>query len=321
MSSPQLPSLPILPPSPKEKDPVCGMMVDPHKPASEYEYKGKAYYFCSTRCADRFQKEPERFLVAPGKAGMERAMGAAHVETATPLAAGKNVRYTCPMDPEIVQIGPGICPKCGMALEPIDFIATLPGEDQPDPEYDSMRRRLWVSAALSLPLLVFSMFGEALGLHLEPATKNSIELLLASPVVLWCGWPFFQRFWVSLVNRSPNMFTLIGLGTGAAYLYSVAATLFSQYFPASFRGMHGGVDVYFEAAAVITTLVLLGQVLELRARRRTSDAIRALLHLAPRTAHLVSGGTEQDVPLEQVKHGDSLRVRPGERIPVDGTIR
>jgi len=297
------------------------MMVDPHKPASEYEYKGKAYYFCSTRCADRFQKEPERFLVAPGKAGMERAMGAAHVETATPLAAGKNVRYTCPMDPEIVQIGPGICPKCGMALEPIDFIATLPGEDQPDPEYDSMRRRLWVSAALSLPLLVFSMFGEALGLHLEPATKNSIELLLASPVVLWCGWPFFQRFWVSLVNRSPNMFTLIGLGTGAAYLYSVAATLFSQYFPASFRGMHGGVDVYFEAAAVITTLVLLGQVLELRARRRTSDAIRALLHLAPRTAHLVSGGTEQDVPLEQVKHGDSLRVRPGERIPVDGTIR
>jgi len=321
MSSPQLPGLPILPSSPKEKDPVCGMMVDPQKPASKYAYKGKAYYFCSTRCAERFQKEPERFLVAPGKAGMEHAMGAASVEPSASPAAGKNVRYTCPMDPEIVQLGPGICPKCGMALEPMDFIATLPGEDQPDPEYDSMCMRLWVSAALSLPLLVFSMFGEALGFHLEPATKNSIELLLASPVVLWCGWPFFQRFWVSLVRRSPNMFTLIGLGTGAAYLYSVAATLFPKFFPVSFRGMHGGVDVYFEAAAVITTLVLLGQVLELRARRRTSDAIRALLHLAPRTAHLVSGGTEQDVPLERVKHGDSLRVRPGERIPVDGMIR
>ncbi len=234
MSSPQLPGLPILPSSPKEKDPVCGMMVDPQKPAAKYAYKGKTYYFCSTRCAERFQKEPERFLVAPGKAGMEHAMGAAHVEPAAPPAARKNVRYTCPMDPEIVQIGPGICPKCGMALEPMDFIATLPGEDQPDPEYDSMRRRFWVSAALSLPLLVFSMFGEALGLHLEPATKNSIELLLASPVVLWCGWPFFQRFWVSLVNRSPNMFTLIGLGTGAAYLYSVAATLFSAILPGVF---------------------------------------------------------------------------------------
>src|SRR5208282_553882 len=321
MSSSQLPGLLILPPSPKEKDPVCGMMVDPQKPAGKQEYKGKAYYFCSTRCAERFQKEPERFLVAPGKAGMEHAMGAAHVGPAAPPAAGKNVRYTCPMDPEIVQLGSGICPKCGMALEPMDFIATLPGEEQPDPEYDSMRRRLWVSAALSLPLLVFSMSDEALGLHLDPATKNAIELLLASPVVLWGGWPFFQRFWVSLVKRSPNMFTLIGLGTGAAYLYSVAATLFPQFFPASFRDLHGGVAVYFEAAAVITTLVLLGQVLELRARRRTSDAIRALLHLSPRTAHLVSAGTEQDVPLEQVKHGDSLRVRPGERIPVDGTIR
>jgi len=184
-----------------------------------------------------------------------------------------------------------------------------------------MRRRFWISVTLSLPLLILSMFGEALGLHLDSATKNAVELLLASPVVLWCGWPFFHRFWVSLLNRSPNMFTLIGLGTGAAYLYSFAATLFPQFFPVSFRGMHGGVDVYFEAAAVITTLVLLGQVLELRARRRTSDAIRALLHLAPRTAHLVAGGAEQDVPLEQVKRGDSLRVRPGERIPVDGTIR
>lgn len=321
MSSPHIPSLPILPSSPKEKDPVCGMMVDLQKPAAKHEYNNKTYYFCSLSCAERFQKEPERFPAASGKAGMEHAMGAAHPGPAAPPAAGKNVRYTCPMDPEIVQIGPGFCPKCGMALEPMDFVATPPGEEQPDPEYDSMRRRLWISAALSFPLLLLSMFGEALGLHLDPATKNALELLLASPVVLWCGWPFFQRFRASLRNRSPNMFTLIGLGTGAAYLYSVAATLFPQFFPASFRGMHGGLDVYFEAAAVITALVLLGQVLEVRARRRTSDAIRALLHLAPRTAHLVSGGAEQDVPLEQVKHGDLLRVRPGERIPVDGTIR
>ena len=312
MSTPHIPALPILPPSPREKDPVCGMMVDQQKPAARQEYKGKTYCFCSPRCAERFQKEPERFLAAPGAAGMES-------KPVAPAAAP--LRYTCPMDPEIVQSGPGTCPKCGMALEPMDFVAPGPGEEQRDPEYDSMRKRLWISAALSFPLLVLSMFGEALGLHLVPATKNAVELLLASPVVLWCGWPFFQRFWASLGNRSPNMFTLIGLGTGAAYLYSLAATLFPQFFPVSFRGMHGGVDVYFEAAAVITTLVLLGQVLELRARRRTSEAIRALLHLAPRTAHLVSGGAERDVPLEQVKRGDLLRVKPGERVPVDGTIR
>ena len=311
MSNPQLPGLPILPPGPKEKDPVCGMMVDPRKPAGTFAHKGKTYYFCSTRCAERFQKEPERFLAAAGAAGMES-------RPSSPVVAP--VRYTCPMDPEIVQIGPGTCPKCGMALEPMDFAAAPTGEEQRDPEYDSMRRRLWISATLSLPLLLLSMFGEALGLHLHPATKNAVELLLASPVVLWCGWPFFLRFWASLVNRSPNMFTLIGLGTGAAYLYSLAATLFPQLFPASFRGMRGGVDVYFEAAAVITTLVLLGQVLELRARRSTSDAIRSLLHLAPRIAHVVAGGAEQDVPLEHVMHGDLLRVRPGERIPVDGMI-
>ena len=166
------------------------------------------------------------------------------------------------MHPEIVQIGPGTCPKCGMALEPMDIVA----EEQADPEYESMRKRFWVSVALSLPLLVLSMFGEMLGLQLQAGTKNAIELLLATPVVLWCGWPFFERFWGSLVNRSPNMFTLIGLGTGAAYIYSVVATLFPQFFPASFRDMHGGVAVYFEAAAVIITLVLLGQVLELRAQ-------------------------------------------------------
>jgi Cu+-exporting ATPase len=203
-----------------------------------------------------------------------------------------------------------------MALEPMDVVA----EEQADPEYESMRKRLWMGAALSLPLLVLSMIGETLGLH-SPGVRNGVELLLASPVVLWCGLPFFQRFWASLVNRSPNMFTLIGLGTGAAYVYSVAATLFPQFFPESFRGMHGEVAVYFEAAAVIITLVALGQVLELRARRQTSGAIRELLKLTPQTAHVVSGGADHDVPLQQVKAGDLLRVRPGERVPVDGSVR
>jgi Cu+-exporting ATPase len=217
-----------------------------------------------------------------------------------------------------VQIGPGVCPKCGMALEPMDVLA----EPAADPEYESMRRRFWVSAALSLPVLLLSMVGEALGLHLAPSMRNGIEFLLATPVVLWCGWPFFQRFWASIVNRSPNMFTLIAMGTGAAYLDSVVATLFPQIFPSSFRSMDGSVPVYFEAAAVIITLVLLGQVLELRARQRTSGAIRALLHLAPQQVHLVAAeGAEKDISLDQVKHRDRLRVRPGERVPVDGVLR
>ena len=311
MSTPTVPGLPILLAAPREKDPVCGMMVDPEKAAGKVEHDGKTYYFCSARCVERFRNEPEKFLAAPGTAGMEHKAAPAAVP-----AVAKNVRYTCPMHPEIVQIGPGTCPKCGMALEPMDILA----EEQADPEYESMRKRFWVSVAFSLPLLVLSMFGEMLALRLQPGTKNAIELLLATPVVLWCGWPFFQRFWASLVNRSPNMFTLIGLGTGAAYLYSVAATLLPQFFPASFRDRQGGVTVYFEAAAVIITLVLLGQVLELRARQRTSGAIRELLHLTPPIAHLVSGGTERDVPLEQVKPGDALRVRPGERVPVDGAV-
>jgi P-type Cu+ transporter len=311
MSTPTVPGLPILLAAPREKDPVCGMMVDPEKAAGKVEHDGKTYYFCSARCAERFRNEPENFLAAPGTAGMEHQAAPVAVP-----AVAKNVRYTCPMHPEIVQIGPGTCPKCGMALEPMDIVA----EEQADPEYESMRKRFWVSVAFSLPLLVLSMFGEMLALRLQPGTKNAIELLLATPVVLWCGWPFFQRFWASLVNRSLNMFTLIGLGTGAAYLYSVAATLLPQFFPASFRDRQGGVTVYFEAAAVIITLALLGQVLELRARQRTSGAIRELLHLAPQVAHLVSGGTERDVPLEQVKPGDALRVRPGERVPVDGVV-
>jgi P-type Cu+ transporter len=297
-----------------ERDPVCGMSVDPEKARAKVEHGGKSYYFCSARCGERFALEPGKFLAAPGTAGMEPPP---QKLVAIAAAPAKGIRYTCPMDPEIVQIGPGTCPICGMALEPMDIVA----EEQADPEYDSMRKRLWVGTALSLPLLVLSMFGGALGLHLQPGVKNGVELLLASPVVLWCGWPFFQRFWRSLVNRSPNMFTLIGLGTGAAYLYSVVATLFPQVFPTSFRGMHGEASVYFEAAAVIVTLVALGQVLELRARQRTSGAIRELLHLAPQNAHVVAAGGDRDVPLEHVKRGDLLRVRPGERVPVDGTVR
>ncbi len=307
------PTLGILSGDGKEKDPVCGMTVSPGKATGKFDHLGKTYYFCSTRCTERFASDPEKFLAAPGRADMEL-----DVRTATDKRSPqKGTRYTCPMDPEIVQIGPGTCPKCGMALEPMDIVA----EEQADPEYDSMRKRFWISAALSIPILALSMFGELLGLHLFSTLKNGIELLLATPVVLWCGGPFFQRFWWSLTHGSPNMFTLIGLGTGAAYFYSVAATLFPQYFPASFRDMHGGVAVYFEAAVAIITLVLLGQVLELRARQRTSGAIRELLHLAPQTAHLVEGNVERDVPLSQLKPGDRVRVRPGERVPVDGKIR
>ena len=329
-------SLPILSGPPKVKDPVCGMPVDPAKSAAKIEHKGKAYYFCSKRCAERFSHDPEKFLAAPGVAGMEHehahthapahapAQGpiqhasAAVASTSAPASKAQGVRYTCPMHPEVMQIGPGTCPICGMALEPMDVFA----EVEADPEYHSMRRRFWAGAALSLPVLLLSMFGDALGLGMAHSVRNAIEFVLATPVVLWGGWPFFQRFWASLVNRSPNMFTLIGLGTGAAYVESVVATFFPQVFPTSFRGMEGAAPVYFEAAAVITTLVLLGQVLELRARQRTSGAIRALLNLGPQQAHLLAAdGGDKDVALDQVKRGDRLRVRPGERIPVDGLIR
>jgi Cu+-exporting ATPase len=338
------------------------MNVDPNKAAAKVEHAGKTYYFCAPGCAKRFQQAPETYVSNSGerralaglvnlpvppqslRAGATVAPtpqstkdfvhlhAASHQEpsdseidstassaTRPPAAAReKQARYTCPMHPQIIQIGPGTCPICGMALEPMDVFA----EVEADPEYDSMRRRFWVSAALSLPVLLLSMFGDSLRLPLAPATRNWIELVLASPVVLWGGWPFFQRFWASLVHRSPNMFTLIGLGTGAAYLDSVVATVFPQIVPASLRDMYGAAPVYFEAAAVITTLVLLGQVLELRARQSTSGAIRALLHLAPQQAHLVYlEGNERDVTLEQVHRGDHLRVKPGERVPVDGTIR
>jgi len=335
--------LPILGAGVREKDPVCGMTVDPSKAAAKQGFRGNTYYFCSKRCADRFAKEPEKFLAA-GSSGMEAVHSggtAQHVDAIrrgpsigdapagkTPVAlqaglrvtqtvAAKSAQYTCPMHPEILRDGPGSCPICGMALEPVEVSA----EVEADPEYDSMSRRLWVSAALSMPLLVITMAGDWLQLPFSAAARNWIELALATPVVLWGGWPFFERFWMSLVNRSPNMFTLIGLGTGAAYLDSVAATIFPQIFPASFRKASGAPPVYFEAAAVITTLVLVGQVLELRARQKTSGAIRALLHLVPQQAHLIAvDGGERDVALNEVQRGERLRVRPGERVPTDGVV-
>ncbi|HEY6384352.1 MAG TPA: heavy metal translocating P-type ATPase [Candidatus Acidoferrum sp.] len=318
-------SLPILHQPIKHKDPVCGMMVDLQKSAGKVARGEQTYYFCSQRCTRMFEKEPGKFLAMSVAAGMESAAEAghpkdlAHVPSAPLRAdtANEDARYTCPMHPDIVQIGPGSCPICGMALEPMDAFT----EVEADPEYDSMLRRFWVSAALSLPVLLMAMFGDALSLPISAGTRNWIEFVLATPVVLWGAWPFFQRFWASVLHRSPNMFTLIALGTGAAYLDSVAATLFPQIFPSSFRDMHGAVSTYFEAAAVITTLVLLGQVLELRARQQTSNAIRSLLNLAPKQAHLLAtDGMEKDVALDAVKVGDRLRVRPGESVPVDGVI-
>ncbi len=310
-----------------ERDPICGMSVDPLKAAAEIQHSGKAYYFCSASCAKRFSRELDKFLTSSGTMGTghRHSVGKLSVQqelfvpSAPPATLPDNgVRYTCPMHPEIIRSGPGVCPKCGMALEPMDVFAAV----EADTEYDSMRRRFWVSTVLSPPVLLLSMFGETLGLHLAPGLKNVIEFFLATPVVLWGGWPFFERFWKSLLNRSPNMFTLIGLGTGAAYFDSVAGTFFPNWFPPSFKAADGAVPVYFEAAAVITTLVLLGQVLELRARQRTSGAIRALLNLAPQQTHLIAAdGLEKDVALDQVRPGDKLRVRPGERVPVDGVIR
>jgi P-type Cu+ transporter len=318
-------SLSILQGSIKHRDPVCGMTVVPGKAAGQVEHAGKNYYFCSKGCAERFSREPEKFLAVSGTGDRPRSTlpaerDATHHSQAVESHAAtpeKKVPYTCPMHPEIIQLGPGSCPICGMALEPMDAFA----EVEADPEYDSLRSRFRVSAALSLPVLLIAMFGGAFKLPISAGPRNWIEFVLATPVVLWGGWPFFQRFWASVIHRSPNMFTLIGLGTGAAYLESVVATLFPQIFPTSFRDMHGAVSAYFEAASVITTLVLLGQVLELRARRQTSSAIRSLLNLAPKQAHLLApDGTEKDVALDLVRPGDRLRVRPGESVPVDGVL-
>jgi len=288
-----------------QKDPVCGMTVDPHTAKHRREHGGRTWYFCSARCAERFEAKPEEYLKD---------------ERPKPGKAAKDAIYTCPMHPEIEQVGPGDCPICGMALEPKEV--TLEDEG-PSAEYVDMRRRFWVSAALSLPLLIWVMGDHLLGIgHMIPRqAANWLQLALATPVVLWAGWPIFVRCWASFLKLSPNMWTLIGLGVGAAWLYSVVATLAPGIFPDAFRGQDGQVDVYFEAAAVIVALVLLGQLLEIGARERTSGAIKALLGLAPKTARRVrEDGSDEEVPLEAVQVGDRLRVRPGEKIPVDGEV-
>jgi len=267
-----------------ETDPVCLMKVLPETAVGKYEHKGRTYYFCSLRCVERFRANPDRFVGSPKPGALN------------PPSEIVQGFYTCPMHPEIRQPGPGSCPKCGMALEP----EMITAEEEENPELTDMTRRFWIGAGLSLPVFILGM------LEIYPI----VQLALATPVVLWAGWPLLQRGWASMVNRSPNMFTLIATGIGTAYLHSLIATLFFS-----------GVPIYFEAAAVITTLVLLGQVLELRARSRTGLAIKALLGLAPKTARVVAkDGSERDVPLDQVHIGDVLRVRPGEKVPVDGTI-
>ncbi len=275
----------IVQPQTGEIDPVCHMTVDASKAAGKSEHKGHTYYFCSKGCVAKFEADPERYL-----------------HPAPDLPKPANIEYTCPMHPRVRQIGPGSCPICGMALEPAEFSFDSP-IDQPNPEYADMKRRFAIALILTIPVFVLGM------LEMTASWATWTELILATPVVLWAGWPFFERAWDSVVHRSPNMFTLIGLGTGSAFVYSVVAAA---------SGRH---DLYFEAAAVITTLVLLGQVLELRARAQTSSAIRALLGLAPKTARRIQpNGTEQDVPLADIHAGDRLRVRPGEKVPVDGVV-
>jgi Cu+-exporting ATPase len=285
-------------------DPVCGMKVDTRTAKYSYELHGTPYYFCNPRCLDKFRADPDRYLNPP--------------EQDPALAeAAEGTIWTCPMHPEIRRDGPGTCPICGMGLEPLE--PSL--EEEANPELIDMTRRFWVGAALSLPLVVIAMAGELTGWNPLPMGISAwVQLALATPVVLWSGWPFFERFWASIRTRNLNMFTLIGLGVGAGYGYSLVATVAPGLFPASLRTMGGHVPVYFEASAVITTLVLLGQVLELRARAATGQAIRALLGLAPKMARRVRDGAEEDIPLDHVHVGDLLRVRPGEKVPVDGVV-
>jgi Cu+-exporting ATPase len=331
-------------PEEEAKDPVCGMFVDPHAAkGGSHVHEGHTYFFCNPKCREKFIAEPQKYLSpAPAPVPTPAPAGAVYicpmdpeVRASQPGACPKcgmaleaeqpvvqtRTEYVCPMHPEIVRNEPGSCPICGMALEP----RTVTLEEAPNPEYVDMRRRFWVSLGLSLPLVASAMSEMIPGqpLHrLVPGTLSLwVQLILATPVVLWGGFPFFQRGWASVRNRHLNMFTLIALGTGAAYGFSVFATLFPGLLPHAFTGHGGQVPVYFEAAAVITTLVLLGQVLELRARHATSGALKALLGLAPKTARLLrDNGHEEDVPLERVQVGDRLRVRPGEKVPVDGLV-
>jgi Cu+-exporting ATPase len=293
--------------NPGVKDPVCGMTVDPATTPYKHSHGGATYYFCAASCQTRFAADPPRYL-DPELARQALA------------AIPEGTIFTCPMDPEIEQVGPGICPICGMALEP-KFAGADAG---PNHELIDMTRRFAIGGIITLPLFVLAMGGHLFNIHalLHPQSANLVQFGLATPVVLWAGWPFFQRFWLSLKTRHFNMFTLIGLGTGVAYLYSIAATFAPQLFPPAFRAADGSVAVYFEAAAVITVLVALGQVLELRARDKTSGAIRALLNLAPKTARRIDAeGHEHEVPLDEISSGELLRVRPGDTVPVDGVIR
>ena len=334
-----------------EKDPVCGMTVDPAKAPSTVTHAGKTYYFCCQGCAEKFKAEPEKFLsslpasaISAAAAALAKSVPASAyvcpmdpevrqdhpgacpkcgmaLEPELPLAPAKTL-WTCPMHPEIVRDGPGSCPICGMALEP----KTVTETTEENPELREMTWRFWTSVVIGIPLVAFAMLRmtprmSPLLHFIRPRFGNWIEFALATPIVLWCGWPFFQRGWASIKSRSPNMFTLIAMGVGVAYVYSAIATIAPRLFPPSRHAMAGLPDVYFEAAAAIIALVLLGQVLELRARSRTSSAIRALLDLSPRKARIMrEDGSEYDVSLDQVHIGDKLRVRPGEKIPTDGTV-
>ncbi|HEX5868193.1 MAG TPA: heavy metal translocating P-type ATPase, partial [Beijerinckiaceae bacterium] len=287
------------------KDPVCGMAVDPHTTKHTAEHNGHPFYFCSAGCRAKFLADPERYLDPTAAASAE------------PVPEGTT--YTCPMHPEIRQVGPGACPLCGMALEPV--LVSL--EAPPNHELIDFTRRFWIGAALALPIVALEMGGHLLGLNqvLGQRTAHWLQLLFATPVVLWVGWPLLVRGWHSVLNRSLNMFTLVAMGIGVAWVYSLVATLAPGIFPAAFRTADGAVAVYFEAAAVITVLVLVGQILELRARESTGGAIRALLDLAPKTARrLHADGPDEEVALDAVGVGDRLRVRPGEKVPVDGTV-
>ena len=337
----------------RARDPICGMDVDPASAAHRVDHDGTTYYFCGRRCAETFRKDPDVALAERAKSapenrdtsirptrkgpnkyicpmcpGVESGGPAAcpkcgmALEPAAPMPGQRQVQYTCSMHPEVVQDEPGECPKCGMALEPM----TVSDEDK-NPELVDMTRRFWVGAALTVPVLVLAMGGllPGLGPLLERVVPRELshwlELAFATPVVLWAGWPFFQRGWKSVMTWNLNMFTLIAIGVGAAFAYSAVATLAPGIFPVAFRGPSGAIGVYYEVAAVIVVLVLLGQVLELRARERTGGALRALLDLAPQTARRIStGGDEDEVPLDQVQHGDRLRVRPGDKVPVDGEV-
>ncbi|PYR55495.1 MAG: copper-transporting ATPase [Acidobacteria bacterium] len=324
-------------------DPVCGMTVDPARAAGQVEHQGQMYYFCSKGCAAKFTADPERFLA---RASIPEASVPSHQSPApsphpAPSPQSSATRWTCPMHPEVVRDRPGACPKCGMALEPMITDIAAIADEAPNPELADMTRRFWFGVALGLPVFLLAMGDMATSgsvtARLGLTRVNWIELVLATPVVFWCGQPFFERMWASFVNASPNMFTLIGLGVGAAYAYSVAATVAPGLFPHDYWMMHGpggsggsggsgrsggvgGVETYFDTTVVITVLVLLGQVLELRARQRTGAAIRHLLRMAPKTARVVRDGREEDVPLSSVQVGDIVRVRPGEKVPVDGVV-